>query len=174
MPVVTADAPASPPVAEVEHLPVITTPLTPAAQLQQRIASFAEDQRERHGHCLVMPYFLIDPALWAGPHAALLEQHLGASMHDEWNVLLLAADRETADRCGLPQHHGAIPGLFDVMRDRLNRMQDCHQEALAHVGATDPASDGDYQATLALMHRDLVSFTGLCREVVNAALRPPC
>ena len=121
-----------------------------------------------------MPYYLIDPALWAGPHVTLLEQHLGASMHDEWNVLLLAADRETADRCGLPLHHGAVPGLFDVMRDRLNRMQDCHHEALALVGATDPNDDGDYQATLALMHRDLVSFTGLCREVVNAALRPPC
>lgn len=79
------------------------------SEMNARLSAFNENiKREKGGACRAVAFFLFGDDCWNGKAGQFLLQDLELSPYDEWNVVYLAADEETAKRCEIPLHPGRI------------------------------------------------------------------
>lgn len=79
------------------------------SEMNARLSTFNENiAREKGDACRAVAFFLFGDSCWNGNAGQFLLHDLGLSPYDEWNVVYLAADEETAKRCEIPLHPGRI------------------------------------------------------------------
>jgi hypothetical protein len=73
--------------------------------MNAREAAFNENLKKTKGeNCGAVAFFLLGQDCWNGEPGRFLLHDLKLSPYDEWNVVHLAADTETAKLCGIPLH----------------------------------------------------------------------
>jgi len=80
--------------------------------MNAREAAFNENLKKAKGeNCRAVAFFLLGQDCWNGEPGKFLLHDLKLSPYDEWNIVHLAADAETARLCGIPVFPGRVPEM---------------------------------------------------------------
>ncbi|MHC2462836.1 hypothetical protein [Bradyrhizobium embrapense] len=132
-------------------------------RLQERTESFNRDMTARHGYCHALPFLVIDHKIWDGPHGAFLYAQLDLIGYDQWNVIMLAADPQTTEACGLAGHPGFLPAVTQAMTEQVIAWEARHNVLLKTLGTT-ASGDRDTSREQYEMEKD-----ALRREIIDKA-----
>ena len=147
-------------------------------RLEQRVETFNREMAARHGYCRAAPFLVIDHTIYDGELGAFLYAQLDLIGFDDWNVLMLAADMQTKEACGLAGHPGSIPALTQVVTKRVTEWQARHEVALEAYGVTATFGEGrgitraQYEAAKATLRQEIVDHVAWMKpRIVSELLR---
>ncbi|OKO83355.1 hypothetical protein AC628_02120 [Bradyrhizobium sp. NAS96.2] len=145
-------------------------------RLQARTKSFNRDMTARHGHCHALPFLVIDHKIWDGPHGTFLYAQMDLIGYDEWNVIMLAADPQTTETCGLAGHPGFLPAVTQAMTEHVIAWEAQHNALLKTFGIT--ASGGSdisreqYETEKDTLRREIIDKAGWMKlRIIEDLLR---
>lgn len=111
-------------------------------RLRERADIFNRETSARHGYCNAEPFLVIDHTIWDGSHGAFLYAQMELIGYDEWNVMMLAADPQTRQTCGLAGHPGNMPAVTKMMIEHVIEWKARHDLLLETYGITATSGQG--------------------------------
>jgi hypothetical protein len=177
----TANAPeAAPPALDGNTVPK-ASPIEPAtpAMIEPRLAQGKEALAARTAEALakaqarfanarLRPFFLIPDPCWSGPSGLFLMSALELYPYDDWNVVFLAADAETAEALDIAPHpDGNISSFITAAEKSLPEAQAQFTHARDEAALTDnPALLADAREDVQLRVKALAM--GFARTLIEA------
>jgi hypothetical protein len=145
-------------------------------RLQERVDAFNSEMAARHGYCRAAPFLVIDHTIWDGEHGAFLYAQLDLVGFDDWNVLMLAADMQTKEACGLAGHPGSIPAVTEVVTKRVVDWKERHESLLEAYGVTATGGHGitreQYETGKDIIRKEIVDHIAWMKpRIVSELLR---
>lgn len=136
-------------------------------RLDERTETFNREMTERYGYCRAAPFLIIDHTIYDGVHGAFLYAQMDLIGFDEWNVLMLATDKQTVEACGIAGHPGQEPAIAQGITERMIEWRTRHDVSLEAYGITAIGGHGrhgitreEYEADKDALRREIVDYVG--------------
>lgn len=148
-------------------------------RLDARTETFNREMAARHGYCRAAPFLVIDHTIYDGEHGAFLYAQLDLIGFDDWNVLMLAADRQTCESCDIAGHPGQEPAIAQGITERLIQWRIRHDAALEAYGITAVGGQGrqgitreQYEADKDALRQEIIDYVGWLKpRIIRELLR---
>jgi hypothetical protein len=148
-------------------------------RLDERTETFNREMAARHGCCRAAPFLVIDQTIYDGVHGAFLYAQLDLIGFDDWNVLMLATDKQTVEACGIAGHPGSEPAIAQGMSERLIEWRTRHDVSLEAYGITAMGGQGrqgitreEYEADKDALRREIIDYVGRLKpRIISELLR---
>jgi hypothetical protein len=144
-------------------------------RLEARTEAFNREMTARHGYCRAAPFLIIDRPIWDGEHGAFLYGQMDLVGYDDWNIIMLAADQQTKDACGIAGYPGPVPAISDAMLKCVLGWKASYEDALEAFGITvitggQGITAEQYEAVKTALRQDIVDHLAKMKPRIAAEL----
>lgn len=139
-------------------------------RLHERVAEFNREMTARHGYCNAAPFLVIDHTIYDGEDGAFLYAQLDLVGFDDWNVIMMAADVQTKQTCGLAGHPGFISAHSEAMAKRVAAWKQRYEFVLETFGITATGGEGitreQYDAEKDALRSEILEFVDRAKPLI--------